>query len=309
MTEVRPLPLVLAGLLALGVPDGAAAQDAEIGTSSQTPRRVGWFLGDTFTWQGRIEMPDRLEIDPGSLPQAGPIDNFTEIRSIETRSEDAGGTRNYDITIVYQSFYVPLEPREIAIPSLSVQLRSEASGDQERRDAEFSGFSVVLAPLRPILEKSSPDAMRRDKPLTVIDTRRDQLLTAAAWGGLALLALGVGWHRGWGPASHRKARPLAGAKRRIAKLDLETGEGYRTALVLLHRGLDESFGHRLLSEDLDRELVRRPDFRVLGEDLHRFYGASRRLFFAEDEAGARHLLAPDDLRKLGRDLALVERNA
>ena len=307
--------LWLSGLAALSAmsalaAETGAAETAELVTSSEPPRRVGWFLGDRLAWHGRIVAPEGFELDPASLPQPGPIDNFTEIGSIAVEDDEAAGARVYDITILYQSFYVPLEPREVPVPALSVELRrvSPEAGEPERREASFDGWSVVLSPLRPILEKSSPQAMRPDKPLTVIDSRPDQILTAAAWAGLAGLCLAVGWHRGWGLASRRKARPLARARRRIDRARLAETAAYETALIALHRGLDESFGHRLMADGLTSHIARRPAFAALAEPLGAFFEASRRLFFFQDEAGARHILPPEALRKLARDLARAERN-
>ena len=302
--------LLCSGLAMLLTMSASAAETGPIETSSEPPRRVGWFLGDRLAWHGRIVAPEGFELDPASLPQPGPIDNFTEIGSIAVEDGEADGARAYDITIDYQSFYVPLEPREVSVPGLSVELRrvSPAAEAPERREASFAGWSVVLSPLRPILEKSSPQAMRPDKPLTVIDSRPDQILTAAAWAGLAGLCLAVGWHRGWGLASRRKARPLARARRRIDRARLAETAAYETALIALHRGLDESFGHRLMADGLTSHIARRPAFAALAEPLGAFFEASRRFFFFQDEAGARHILPPEALRKLARDLARAERN-
>ena len=148
--------LLCSGLAMLLTMSASAAETGPIETSSEPPRRVGWFLGDRLAWHGRIVAPEGFELDPASLPQPGPIDNFTEIGSIAVEDGEADGARAYDITIDYQSFYVPLEPREVSVPGLSVELRrvSPAAEAPERREASFAGWSVVLSPLRPILETS-----------------------------------------------------------------------------------------------------------------------------------------------------------
>ena len=74
--------LLCSGLAMLLTMSASAAETGPIETSSEPPRRVGWFLGDRLAWHGRIVAPEGFELDPASLPQPGPIDNFTEIGSI-----------------------------------------------------------------------------------------------------------------------------------------------------------------------------------------------------------------------------------
>ncbi|MEH6719591.1 MAG: hypothetical protein V7704_11985 [Aurantimonas endophytica] len=285
----------------------ASAQELLI--DADPPRRVGWFVGDRLDWSGHVTIPEGLELDSASLPEPGPLDSFTEISSITVSREAESDATRYDFHVVYQSFYVPLEPREITIPPLNIGFRATAENDPTRRDIAFPAWPVVLSPLRPILERSSMEAMRPDKLLTVIDTTRRQGVVAASWAAFAILVAAFGWHRGWGPARYRRSRPLARAWRDISRAQLAEVQGYEAALLRLHRGLDEAFGHRILADDLDRHLLGRPAFGDVSGDLHRFFAASRAHFFAGRTGAAASILPGNLLRELARRLSAIERGS
>ncbi|MER0240013.1 hypothetical protein [Fulvimarina sp. MAC8] len=287
---------------------GSMAASAQARIEADEPRRVGWFLGDVLNWSGRLHVPQGFELDPGTIPTTGPIDNFTEITSITVETQDTASGVRYDFDIAYQSFYVPLEPKEIAVPSIRLSLRSTVPGDETREDVAFPAWSVVLSPLRPILERSVPEAMRPEKPLQVIDTRGRQALVAGSWAALLVLAAGFGWSRGWGPARLRRALPFARAYRAIRRARLDTTAGYEAGLIEIHRGLDETFGHRIMAEDLAGRISHRADYRALSDELGHFFAASRVQFFGASESSARSVLPKEKLVELARRLAVIERS-
>jgi mxaA protein len=170
------------------------------------------------------------------------------------------------------------------------------------------GFTFVTSPLRPILERSSPAAMRPDAPLLVLDTRPAQWRTGAAF-AVSLALLGVlAAYRGWLPTGRRRPRPLAQAARSLARSDPHASpQAYQAGLVTLHRALDARFARRLLADDLDLFLALHPRFAEASSDLRRFFAASRTLHFGDDVAEAMRQLPAGDLTRLARRLASIER--
>jgi mxaA protein len=125
---------------------------------------------------------------------------------------------------------------------------------------------------------------------------------------LGLLALGLlAYDRAWlGP---RRGRPFSRAARRLRGLAGTEDGGYREALRLIHRSLDETDGRRLLADDLPAFLERHPAFRGEGETLGRFFEASRRVFFGREVQAAREAWPWPEMQAALRRLAAAERAA
>ncbi|ORE95180.1 MxaA protein [Aurantimonas sp. 22II-16-19i] len=283
----------------------AVAADGDIVIRADPPREVGWFLGDVLVWRGEITAPAGRVLDPASLPKTGPIDAFTELSSVSLESKVVDGGVRHDLTLVYQSFYVPLEPKEIAMPGATLAFWSGEAPGAGSELLTLPAWKVVLSPLRPIMARSSAAAMRPDEPLAVIDTVGRQWTVAAAWTGFLVLALGFAWYRGIGPFGLRRSRPLAAAWRAMRARRPEPGYGER--LLALHRGLDAAFGRRVVAADLGECLAARPHFAALRGDLEAFFAASRRFFFDGDARQAEASLPGRALVLLARRLAAIER--
>ncbi|BDA85156.1 hypothetical protein Sa4125_26980 [Aureimonas sp. SA4125] len=297
----------LAISIALSIPmPGLAQETGEATVESRLPRTVGYFVGDRLDYAGTITVPDGFDIDLASRPRPRDLDYWLELQRVSIEPARKGSGRRFEVMLGYQTFYVPLEPRELRIPPVTIGFRRQEDG--ARIEATLPGFSFISSPLRPILERSSPQAMRPDAALVVGDTRPAQWRTGIAVGAsLALFGM-LAAYRGWLPTGRRRPRPLGLAARHIAGLRPQTSrDAYRAALLELHRGLDAAAGRRLLADDLANLLREHPRFAEAAADLGRFFAASRLLYFSDDPAGAAAALPARDIVLLAGLLAAIER--
>lgn len=296
---------MLAWLAALA--QGAAAEVRAVHTIE--PRAFGYFLGDTLARTVEIETGPDDEIVTASLPRTGASTYWLEIRDIDTRSKRHGDGRLHTLTLTYQSFYAPIDPKKVTIPPLEIAIRGPAGSET----ATIPPFTLIMAPLREIFPEKSGETsetfLRADvKPGPRRSGHVRTGALAAAGLSLALLLL-LARDLAWWPFSARPARPFSRAAREIARALAEGGAGYRAALVALHRAFDRAAGHRLLASDVGKFLEAHPEHRETGTEVERFFTASRTVFFGEAEREGEMRLPPAELKQLAAALARQERAA
>ncbi|MDP4021374.1 nonribosomal peptide synthetase MxaA [Methylobacterium sp. NEAU 140] len=304
----RPaIPLLVALLLAL--PAGTAAAQVR-GVEVRVPRAFGYFLGDLVEAQADIAVDPGFTLQRASLPQPGPVTYWLDLRGVAV--EAAPGRVRLRLT--YQTFYAALDARQLTVPGFSVTLASETPGGITSAKAEIPGWSLGVSPLREVQPPARDDPTEYLRP----DGRGGRLdpvpwlRAALACLALAALALaGLAYDRAWfGRSRRRPFARAARALRRLGRAGASGGEGgYREALRLVHRGLDETDGRRVLADDLPAFLDRHPAFRGEGAALARFFAASRRAFFGRDAAGASAAWPRPEVEASLRRLAAAERAA
>ncbi|MBH0237882.1 nonribosomal peptide synthetase MxaA [Methylobrevis albus] len=287
-------------LLLTGVAPAAAAEPRVV---LEPPRGHGWWMGDQLGARVRIEVDAGLAVDTAALPRPRPIDYWLDLVAVVVEpAGDAGpGRTAFDLRLTYQTFYAPLEPKQLVVPAATVGF----SGPDGPVTVTVPAWRFVTAPLREIMAPTVPAAMRPNVPLALADTRPLQVGTLAA-AALALLSVtGLAHHRAWWPF-RRRDRPFAAAAGVIARLPADTGgAGLKPGFAALHRAFDASFGRRMLGEDIGDFLARRPAFRGALVETAAFFTASRQLFFSRGDAGLDFDRAR--LAGLAKRLAAIER--
>ncbi len=294
----------LAGLLAVLIataPCTSAGQDAAPTVETRLPRAFGYFVGDVLDYRAIIVPPPGYGLDGASLPQVGPLDYWLDLVAMDVDETDGVVT----IDLRYQAFYVPLEPSERILPAQRLRFLAD-EGDGAPVEAALPSFSFVMSPLRPIMQRSRPEAMQPDILSRAIDTRPRQWQVAGAWALFALTLLALLRYRGLWPFGHRPPRPLRLAARRLRALSRRP-QAYGQSLAVLHRALDAAHGRRLFAGDLDAFAAHAPRYRAGRADLERFFEASRLYHFSERPDEAARLLPPEALLPLARRLSALER--
>lgn len=277
----------------------------------EDPRPFGYFLGDTLVRTIEIETGADDEIVPASLPRTGPSNYWLELRSLDLTSSRHGDARRHRLTLTYQTFYAPIDPKKVTIPPTEVTVR----GPDGSETATLPPFTFLTSPIREIFpEKSGETAetfLRSDSPppLRKSGTLRTAALIAAGLSGLLLVLLAR--DLAWWPFDRRPARPFSRAVRDVARSLAagSNGEGYRRALLALHRAFDTAAGHRLLASDLDSFLAAHPEHTETRAEVERFFAASRAVFFGDAQREGEIGLPPTELRQLAATLARQERAA
>jgi len=243
----------------------------------EEPRNFGYFVGDTLQRHAYILVDPDDTLSAASLPKPGPVNYWLDLASVAVRESRAQGGKLYRVTLVYQNFYVPLDPRKLTIPEWPLQLAGSS--------AVIPAFAFTASPIRELFPEKSgetvatflkPDA--RAAPVSAGRAPRGLALSAA----IALLTLALlAWHYAWWPFVTRPDRPFTRAARKIAALggDAVAAADDRAALLALHRAFDAAAKRRLLADDLDGFLAQHPEFAACRAEVVWFFQSSRDLFF------------------------------
>lgn len=304
---MRRLLIALPALAGLAGP--AAAQVRAVHTLE--PRAFGYFLGDTLVRTVEIETGPEDEIVPASLPRTGPSNYWLELRDIAQSSARRGDGRLHTLRLTYQAFYAPIDPRKQTIPATEIAVRGPNGSDT----VSIPPFTFVMSPLREIFPERGAGSRDEDvlRPDARPEPRRSAGLRTAALiaaGLSALFLVLLARDLAWWPFHRRPARPFSRAVREVGRALAQGGaDGYRTALLALHRAFDIAAGRRLLAADVGSFLAAHPEHGKVETEVERFFAASRAVFFGEAEREGEIRLPPHDLKQLAVTLARQERGA
>jgi len=299
---------LLALLTVVALADSATAEVRALRTIE--PRAFGYFLGDTLERTVEIETGPDDEVVAASLPRVGPSNYWLEIRAIDQASTAGADTRIHKLKITYQTFYAPIDPRKQTIPAAEIAVR----GPNGSETATIPPFSFLMSPLREIFPgEQAGGAESLLRPDASVPSASSGLMRTAALSTAALalvLLLLLARDLAWWPFHKRAARPFSRAAREIGGALAQGGaDGYRTALLALHRAFDAAAGHRLLAADLDGFLAAHPEHDGARLHAERFFAASRAVFFASAPREGAMSLPPTELKELAAALARQERVA
>lgn len=306
---MRGLPLLLI-LLGASVTAQAQVRAVEI----RTPRPFGYFLGDLVRAQVDLVVEPGFTVQRPSLPQPGALTYWLDLRDVAVTQSASGDGRRIRIDLTYQNFYAALDARTLEIPGFTVTLVDETDRGATTAKAEVPPWSFNISPLREIQPPTRDDPRTYLRPDGQASPRdpRPLLMGAAGSAFLALLALAeLARDRTWWPFGARRSRPFGVAARHIRALArrADPDSAYGEALMALHRAVDSTAGRRVLADDLDGVLARRPAFQREAAALSRFFEASRQTFFGPGPEAGRRMVPLRDVAALARRLAQAERAA
>lgn len=292
----------------LGAASNAAAEVRSVRTIE--PRAFGYFLGDTITRTVEIETTADAEVVPASLPRVGVSNYWLELRSLATAPATRGEGRVQKLTLTYQTFYAPIDPRKMTIPAVEIAIRSAGGSGT----VSIPSFTFLMSPLREIFpEKSGETSETFLRPDAPVELRKSGGLrtTALLLGILAgVLGLLLAREFAWWPFQRRPARPFSRAAREVGRALTRGGaDGYRAALLALHRAFDTAAGHRLFASDVSEFLKAHPEHDETRPHVERFFATSRAVFFGERQGPGDPSLPAHELRDLASRLAREERAA
>lgn len=273
----------------------------------RAPRDIGFFAGDLVEAEVDLIVAAGAVMEPASLPHPGPIDYWLDLRSIDVEKRAEGSNWRYTLKLLYQNFYDALDARPQEIPAFSVAFTKGGTTES----ADVQAWTIGVSPLRevaPPVKEDPKDYMRADEAAPLIKVaplwRAAAVVAFAAALALAVLA----YDRVWWPFRAPKARPFGDAARRLRRLRRRSAEeGYVEALLILHRGIDQTDGRRVLADDAAAFLQRHPVFAPMGDSLARFFAASREAFFSNAPERSRSELPFDAVETFARKMAAAER--
>ena len=279
------------------------------------PRPFGYFVGDTIERSFEIETSRGDEVVAATLPRQGPVNYWLELRSSTLTSRDEAESSIHRLTLIYQSFYAPLDPRKVLLPDLTVTVKG-AGGSTP---VTLPQMQAVTSPIRELFPELSGDKtaetfLRPNSAPGRIGAAswRNGLMTSLAT-LLVSLVLAARHFAVW-PFHNTRARPFTVASRKISRhltrKDDLTSNNYQDALRALHRAFDHSAGRNVMADDVTTAFLSPSSpHRASAEPIAAFFEASRRAFFAADTAAAQQVMPPDALKDLADRLAVEERAA
>ena len=284
---------------AVAVPSRGAAAASDVQLGVETPRDYGYVLGDTITHTVNLDLGGSYVLDEGSLPAAGRLDRWLELRPPRVRHRDHG----VEITLVYQLISVPDAARTLVVPRQTLRI----AGADRSLPVFVPEWSFTAAPIVPAEQRG--DAARYNlrperlpPPMTFASSvwRLATLLAmlAIVLGALAWLYFGVPWRA-------RRALPFTRGLRELRRL---RGGGWdearqREALRIVHHALDVAAGRTLLPSNVDELFRARPPLGQLREPIEALLADSRHVFFGTPGDGpATTLASMIDLCRRCRDI-------
>ncbi len=271
----------------------------------EEPRNFGYFVGDTIERHAYLLADAEDTLLPASVPTTGPVSYWLDLVRVDVRESRADGGRLYRITLVYQNFYVPLDPHKLTIAEWPLRLGGST--------AVIPAFTFTASPIRELFPEKSGETVE-----TFLKPDAKPSPIGAGWlpSGLglsaatALLALALlARHYAWWPFRQRPDRPFTRAARVIARLHGDGSDvaAYREALLTLHRAFDATARRRVLAADVAGFIEQYPEFAARRAGVEGFFQSSRHVFFSGRAPAAPTLMSLQAVKALAGELAREER--
>ncbi|PPK75964.1 mxaA protein [Methylobacter tundripaludum] len=237
----------------------------------ETPRPFGYVNGDEIPQRIVIETRSGIRLQPGSLPAKGQINRWLNLNQVTVKQTG----RRYQIDLLYQVFYAPLEVKSLTLPGFTVQL----SQGEKSISQDVPAWTFTLSPLRELVVRQTEQGeyMRPDVPPPLLANTQALYGLSASLTVAALIAAYLAYLYGCFPNRLRRTvfkralRKLAG----LSKADMEQ------ALTLVHHALNSLNGQPLFSNQLGEFYRRNPEYMQISPQLAWFFNFSNRYFFSD----------------------------
>jgi len=237
----------------------------------ETPRPFGYVNGDEIPQRIIIETRSGIALQPGSLPAKGQINRWLNLNQVTVKQTG----RRYQIDLLYQVFYAPLEVKSLTLPGFTVQL----SQGEKNISQSVPAWTFSLSPLRELVVRQTEQGeyMRPDSPPPLLANTQALYGLSASLTVAALIAAYLGYLYGCFPNRLRRTlfkralRKLAG----LSKADMEQ------ALTFVHHTLNSLNGQPLFSNRLGEFYRRNPQYLQINAQLVWFFNYSNRYFFSD----------------------------
>ncbi|UCC56820.1 MAG: hypothetical protein JSU75_03455 [Gammaproteobacteria bacterium] len=273
------------------------------------PRPFGHVIGDTLQQKINLELATPYLLDAGSLPEAGPVSRWLEMRAPFVRTRHSRGTTSYEILLTYQTFYLAERLESLTIPSLELSV-----GNGERvLPLRVPAWNFSLTPMaaRGIGASVTASGLRPDHLPPGMPVRPHAYRIT----GLSVCLLGILLYLvyvRWGiPFLAQRKRPFAVTFRRLRKLERKpvTDARYRDALRSLHRAFNRTAGRTVLAGNLELFFIHHPEFASLRSPIETLFLQSRRAFFEPRQEPATGSDSLQELVQLCRRCRGLERGS
>ncbi|GAB6140724.1 hypothetical protein JCM14076_14530 [Methylosoma difficile] len=255
-----------------------------------TPRPFGYINGDEIRHKIIIETRNGVQLQRGGLPKRGAINRWLNINQVTVNEAKISGGFHYEIDLVYQAFYAPLEVKMLTIPSFDLPLAQGGNNASQTVPA----WHFTLSPLRElsIRKDESGQYMRPDAAPPLLDNAG---VVYGLWAAIAVTlsnAGGLAYVYGYLPGLPKRRVFKRAAKKLAGLSDAQTAE----ALTVFHQALNAVNGAPLFQHQLADFYQRHPAYQSVDAQLRWFFQTSNQFFFSDTAPTQPETLA--SLRKL-----------
>ena len=269
-----------------------------------TPRAFGYVIGDVITHRVEFELADPYQLVQDSLPRAGRVNQWLELRPGVFEASKQPNATAYAITLNYQILNAPEALKEIFTPAHTLMFT-----DGERSFPVFiSQWVFSVAPLTSKATSGVFDLQPEQEPLPMPLTPHIRRLGLSLVGIAAALGL-LAYIYGTIPFLRRTQEPFARAYRKIRQYQRKPGDAliYREALRCTHRAFNETAGKVVFAEALDEFFIAHPRFLSLRGPIQEVFTDSRSVFFNPSTSMSAQRISLDKLLQLVRGCRDIER--
>lgn len=241
-------------------------------------RDVGYTVGDILSRTVILEAPKQFELFETSIPIVGNEKkrqgkgNGIELNSVKLEKHSGATSNRYTLQLSYQVFTNNIVAKPAALPSERVKF----GGKKESFEIRIPSWNFRISPLSVygsvVIEK---DMSGFRGPLLLDVSRQYQILWALL-GIVGVAALGLLYVLGTSTWLPRMGGPFARAFRDLKKLP-DTADGLSQAVARLHQAFNTTAGNSVF--DMAAFIIIKPGFATIGNDINRFFGLSRTVFF------------------------------
>ncbi|WP_273151624.1 hypothetical protein [Methylophaga thiooxydans] len=246
-------------------------------------RDYGLMVGELIHHHYIISTDSDYTLTTASLPIEGELNYWLDLHSVELKSTEKQNRTIYRLSLVYQSFYAPLDVRVLTIPAITLDF---ITSQEQRVSLTLDEWAFTMSPIKEITPSGvgngdgvdhfmKPSIQPHRLKLKPIETRLIILSSLLLLCLLFYVALS-----GWLPRLNRS--PFLQAKRQIkalSKQDLKQTEHYQACLQALHQAINQRAGQTIFFSRLDTFLNTHPAFQTLDKPLRNFFTLSEASFF------------------------------
>ncbi|MDO9104616.1 MAG: nonribosomal peptide synthetase MxaA [Methylovulum sp.] len=264
-----------------------------------TPRPFGYINGDEIRHKIILETRNGVQLQRGGLPKRSAVNRWLNVSQVTVSEAKISGGFHYEIDLVYQAFYAPLEVKMLTIPSFDLPLAQGGNNASQTVPA----WHFTLSPLRElsIRKDESGQYMRPDAAPPLLD---DTGVVYGLWVAFAVMlssASGLAYVYGYLPGLPKR-RVFKRAAKKIASLsDTQMVE----ALTEFHQALNAVNGAPLFQHQLADFYQRQPSYQAADAQLRWFFQTSNQCFFSDKPPNPNGTLAT--LRQLCAACLVLER--
>ncbi|MBD9362584.1 nonribosomal peptide synthetase MxaA [Methylomonas fluvii] len=254
----------------------------------QTPRPFGYVIGDTIPQRIVLETRAGMALERNSLPTPGRLNRWLQLNAVTVQELAGSDGKRYQIDLLYQQFYAPLEVKALSIPCFTLRFQQQG----QTLEQPVAAWTFTAAPLRELVVRQDQhgEYLRPDQAPPLLDdavmVRRLYVALTVALG----IALRLAWLYGYLPGLPKRS-VFKRAQRQLQTLGLPQ---LPQALAALHTAFNGLHGKPVFLHKLTEFYQSHPEYRSIADELAWFFDYSNRYFFADASIQSQE----QDLQKL-----------